>query len=238
VGLVYTPVEPVSIYGTYVKGYQPQSAGTIGAPETFGGTFDPLISNMVEGGVKMDMLDKKLFVTTSVYRIEQNNILINASAAENPDLLRQIGQQQSKGFEVEAYGKVLPNFSVTGAFAYNIAKITESDNPAEIGTAMPGAPKVQGNLWMRYNIVGGPVDGFGIGLGTNYVSERNTNNTALQLPSYWVANAALYYTVDKFKLQANFNNVFNKTYWVGGFDFNRLFPGAPRNTLVSIGYTF
>ncbi|MBE9583494.1 TonB-dependent receptor [Mucilaginibacter sp. JRF] len=238
VGLVYTPIEPVSFYATYVEGYQPQSAGTIGDPATFGGPFDPLISNMVEAGAKMDFFHKNLFVTTSVYRIVQNNILVNANADDNPDLLRQIGQQQSKGIELEAYGKILPNFSITGNFAYNIAKITESDDPDEIGQQMFNAPKTQGNLWMRYNFVRGALDGFGIGLGTNYASVRNTDNEALKLPAYWVSNAAVYYTIDRFKLQANFNNVFNKTYWVGGFDFNRLFPGAPRNTMVSIGYTF
>gem|GEM_PF-6109057 len=32
-------------------------------------------------------------------------------------------------------------------------------------------------------------------------------------------------------------NVFNETHWIGGYDFNRLFPGNPRNFLVGISYT-
>lgn len=238
IGLVYTPIEAVSFYATYVEGYQPQSAGTIGAPETYGGPFDPLISNMLEAGAKMEFLAKRLFVTTSVYRIEQNNILVNAGAAGNADLLRQIGQQQAKGVELEAYGQIRSNFSITGNFSYNIAKITASDDPEEVGNIMPNAPKSQGNVWMRYNFVDPLLEGFGVALGANYASKRNTNRDILQLPSYWVANAGLYYTVDKFKIQANVNNLLNETYWVGGFDFNRLFPGAPRNFLVSVGYTF
>ncbi|MGN6494886.1 MAG: hypothetical protein ACTHLE_23065 [Agriterribacter sp.] len=39
------------------------------------------------------------------------------------------------------------------------------------------------------------------------------------------------------QLSFNFNNIFNKTYWSGGYDFNRLFPGAPRNFLATIFYT-
>lgn len=237
IGVVYTPIEPVSFYATYTEGYQPQTASTIGDPETYGGPFDPLISNMVEAGAKMEFFNKNLSVTTAIYRIEQNNILVNAGAEGNPDLLRQIGQQQAKGVELEAYGNVTPNFSITGNFSYNIAKITESDDVSEIGKMMPNAPKSQGNLWMKYNFTGNALDGIGIAFGTNYATRRNTDSDILQLPAYWIANAALYYRIDKFKIQANFNNVFNKTYWVGGFDFNRLFPGAPRNYLVSIGYT-
>lgn len=238
VGIVYTPIEPISFYATYTKGYQPQTASTIGDPETYGGPFDPLISNMMEAGAKMEFFNKNLSVTTAIYRIQQNNILINAGEAGNPDLLRQIGQQQAKGVEVEVYGSVTPSFSVTGNFSYNIAEITESNDLSEIGKIMPNAPKSQGNLWMKYNFFDGPLNGIGMAIGANYATRRNTNSDILQLPAYWVANAAVYYRVDKFKIQANFNNLFNKTYWVGGFDFNRLFPGAPRNYLVSIGYTF
>lgn len=237
VGLVYTPITPLSLYATYVEGYQPQSAGTIGAPEMYGGPFDPLISNMIEAGAKMDLFAKRLFVTAALYRIEQNNILINANDPGNPDLLRQIGQQQAKGVELEAYGQVNANLSVTANFSYNEARITESANPSEVGSIMPNAPKTQGNIWMRYNFLNGDLKGIGLALGANYAGKRNTNNTILQLPAYTVANAAVYYTVNKFRLQGNFNNVFNKTYWVGGFDFNRLFPGTPRNFLISIGYT-
>lgn len=238
VGVVYTPVEPLSLYATYTEGYQPQSAGTIGAPEVYGGPFDPLISNMIEAGAKMEFFAKNLSVTTALYLIEQNNILVNAGAQDNPDLLRQIGQQQAKGVEVEMYGNIRPNFSVTANFSYNVATITGSDDPEEIGSIMPNAPKSQGNIWMRYNFVGNVLEGIGVAMGTNYATRRHTLNDALQLPGYCVANAAIYYRVDKFKLQANFNNIFNKTYWLGGFDFNRLFPAAPNNFLVSIGYAF
>ncbi|WP_134090281.1 TonB-dependent receptor [Olivibacter sp. XZL3] len=237
VGLVYTPIDPISFYGTYTEGYQPQSAGTIGDPQTYGGPFDPLISNMVEAGAKMEFFSRNLAVTTAVYRIEQNNILMNANAPDNPDLLRQIGQQQAKGVELEVYGNIRQNLNVTANFSYNITKITESEDASEIGTIVPNAPKSQGNVWAKYSFFRGPLSGLGVALGSNYATRRNTNSAILQLPAYMVANAAIYYRVDKFKIQANFNNVFNKTYWVGGFDFNRLFPGAPRNYLISIGYT-
>lgn len=238
IGLVYTPIDPLNLYATLSQGYQPQGAGTIGDPATYGGPFDPLISKMLEAGAKMEFIRGGLAVNVAAYRIEQNNILMNANDAGNPDLLRQIGQQQAKGVELDVYGKLLPNLSLTANFSYNETKITKSDKEEEIGQLLPNAPKTQGGAWIKYTFTNTVLKGIGIGLGSNYVAQRNTFNAALFLPAYTIFDAALYYNVDKFRLSVNLNNLANKTHWTGGYDFNRLYPGAPRNFLVGVGYTF
>lgn len=237
-GLVYTPIEPVSLYATYAQGYQPQTAGTIGDPGRFGGPFDPITSTMYEGGAKTEFLSKQLSINVAIYHIEQNNILINANDPQNPEMLRQLGQEQSRGIELDLYGQILPNLSVTANFAANKTFITESANEAEIGNILPNAPRNQGGIWAKYTFIIPALKGIGIGAGTNYVSSRTTFSDVLTLPSYTVVDAALYYSIDQFKLSANLNNVFDKTHWVGGYDFNRLFPGTPRTFLIGIGYTF
>jgi hypothetical protein len=55
--------------------------------------------------------------------------------------------------------------------------------------------------------------------------------TTGSFPAYSLLNAALYYQFEKFSVQVNVNNLTNKTHWVGGYDYLRLFPGAPRNWL-------
>ncbi len=116
--------------------------------------------------------------------------------------------------------------------------ITRSGNEAEIGKRMPNSPKHKGGIWAKYIFTVPSLNGLGIAAGANYISSRNTQSAILTLPSYVVADAAVYYTIDKFKISVNVNNVFNKTHWVGGYDYNRLFPGAPRNYLAGVGYTF
>lgn len=238
IGLVYTPADQVSLYGTYTEGYQPQSAGTIGSPEIYGGPFDPLSSRMIEAGAKAEFFNRGLAVNLAVYHIEQNNILVDAGDAANHDMLRQIGQERSRGVELDVYGQVMPGLNVTANFAYNRAEITESDNPEEIGQLLPNAPQAQAGLWAKYTFSHLVLKGLGIGLGGNYVSKRTTFSDILELPAYTVVNGALYYTVDKFKLSATVNNVFDKTHWVGGYSFHRLYPGRPRNFLVGVDYTF
>lgn len=240
VGLVYTPMQWISLYGTYTEGYQPQSAGTIGAPEIYGGPFDPLISNMIEGGAKMEYFKKRLAVNLAIYRIEQNNVLVNANAADNLNLLRQIGQQRATGLELDAYGQVTPELSITANIAFNKAEITKSTIESEVGKIFPNAPRTQGGFWAKYKFTQKAISGLAIGVGSNFVTERTTLDTRneLKLPGYALLDAALYYTVDKFRLSFNLNNVTGKTHWVGGFDYNRLFPGAPGNFLIGVGYSF
>lgn len=238
VGLVYSVLPQINVYGTYVEGYNPQTASSISNPNA-GGPFDPLQSRMMEVGAKSEWFNKQLSVTMAVYRIDQKGTLLNASDPGNPELLRQVGEDRSEGIELDVLGHILPHWNVLVTYSHNEANVTESLNEGDIGRQMPNAPQNQGSFWTRYSIPHGPWTGFGFGLGTNYVARRNVSLNATQtLPSYWLTDAALYYTVNKVRVQLNVNNVLDKTYWVGGYDYVRLFPGKPRNYLVTLGYTF
>lgn len=241
IGLVYTPIEQVSFYGTYAEGYQPQPASRIGAVEIYGGPFDPLTSNMYEVGAKTEFFEKRLSANLAIYQIKQNNTLEPAGIKDKPDMYRQVGQQVAKGIELDINGTIFPNLSVTANFAISRAETTKSDDLTKINSLNANAPKAQGGLWAKYTFLNPDLKGLGVGAGVNYTGKRNTLSTltnGLELPEYTLFSAALYYNIDKFKISGNLNNVFNKTHWVGGYDFNRLYPGAPRNFMIGIGYTF
>jgi iron complex outermembrane receptor protein len=244
-GLVYTLTPRVNLYGTYVEGFQPQGAGIIGDPQIYGGPFDPKISNMIEFGAKSDWFNQRLSTNVAIYRIEQNNILVNANDAGNPDLLTQRGQEVARGVEIDIIGNILPNLSVIANYAFNETEITESDEEIFIGRIKENAPKHQGGFWAKYLVNKGSLNGIGVALGGNFVTERNTNYDAdysldqqLVLPGYMVFDAALYYEVNKFKISMNVNNLLDKTHWVGGYSYTRLYPGAPRNYLTTVAYKF
>jgi len=246
IGLVYELNERINLYGTYTESFQPQTASVLQDPNV-GGPFDPLSANMWEAGVKSTFFNELFSVNLAIYRIEQNNILVNANNAGNPDLLEQRGQERAKGVEIDVIGNPLPNLSLNFNYAYNRAEITESDNEEEIGRIKENAPEHQGGIWAKYTFAKGIFSGLGIALGSNFVTERNTFDTysivdgvplGLTLPSYVVFDAALSYRVNKFNIAANFNNLLDKTHWVGGYSYTRLYPGAPRNFLLSVGYTF
>lgn len=239
-GLVYTISRNINAYALYAQGYNPQDAAVQSNPAA-GGPFDPLESNIVEAGIKSDWFNKRLSITTSVYRIEQKNTLYDPGVAGQPNLRVQIGKEESKGFEFEAVGQITDNWNMVLNYAYNEAELTEAGNvdKALIGRQKPNAPRQQGNIWTKYSFQNKTLKGLGIGVGANFVTRRYVSlNQKQMIPGYELLNAALYYNVDKFQVQFNLNNILDKTYWVGGYDYLRLFPGASRNWLATVAYTF
>lgn len=244
VGAVYKATSNINFYGTWVKGYQPQTATTINNPEA-GGPFDPLNSELFEVGAKSEWFKKRLSATVAFYDLTQKGALYNANDTNNSDRLEQVGEEKSRGVEVDVYGKLATNWSVILNYAYNDAFFTVADEGtlAIFGDQKPNAPRNTLNIWSKYVIDKGSFNGLGFGLGYDYVSERNgsiVRNPELipVFPSYGLVNAAIYYNVDKFQIQLNANNIFDKTHWVGGYDFLRAFPGKPRNIMATVSYTF
>ena len=242
VGLVYELNERVNLYGTYVEGYQPQTASVVNDPNA-GGPFDPLTSNLIEFGVKTQWMDNRLSATLAVYQLQQEGDLYNANDPNNPDRLVQIGEEESRGVELDITGQILPNWSLAVNYAFNDAFITVSDDETEENRQKPNAPRHTGNLWTKYVIGRGALAGLGVGLGVNFVTERfgsivPTGANPPLFPGYELVDAAVYYQLEKFRIQVNVNNVLDKTHWVGGYDYIRAFPGAPRNIMTTVSYTF
>jgi iron complex outermembrane recepter protein len=191
-------------------------------------------------GAKSEWFNKRLSVSTAVYRIELNNILINANNADKPDLLEQRGQESSKGVEIDINGSILPTLSISANYAYNNSTITKSADPEQVGKQKEFTPHHMGGAWIRYSVHSGVFTGAGISVGSNFVTDQKTAQYGnISLPAYHVFNAALSYHIEKIQLSLNINNLTNETYWLGrGRSTVTVNPGAPRNYMFSVGYTF
>lgn len=241
IGLVYSLHPTTNLYGTWVQGYQPQTAAAFINPEA-GGPFDPLTSEMLEFGTKSELFNDRLSATLSFYQIVERGGLYNANDPNNPERLIQLGEEESKGVELNLSGNILPNWSIVAGYAFNDAKITQADVEEMIGRQKPNAPRNTANLWTKYLFEKGSFKDLGIGLGYNYVSDRFGSIVSAAepdvFPSYGIFDAALYYKLNKVQFQINVNNVFDETHWVGGYDVIRAFPGSPRSIMTTVSYTF
>ena len=246
IGLVVTATDNINFYSTWMKGFEPQSAALQTDPDRYGGPFDPVYSELYEVGAKTDWFQKRLSATASVFKIIQQNSLYPASPAVpgKPDLRMQIGEEESNGFEFDLAGEIAPNWSILASYAYIDARITKtaSNSEKDFDMQRPSTPRHSGNIWTKYIITEGPLKHLGLGAGYNFVTERygqvgRRANTTVY-PGYGLVNAVLYYKINQIQLQANLNNVLNKTHWVGGYDKLRSFPGAPRNINVTVSYKF
>lgn len=247
-GVTYSLTDDINVYGTYLNGYQPQSNTVTLMPNTGSFTgdesaakFKPLQSDLKELGFKGKLFGKLSF-SLAIYEINQKNILINANNPEQPDELVQRGADRSRGFEAEISGHILPEWHIYGGYSYIDAKIVNDANSALIGLRKENTSKNSFNFWTRYNFTKSHVlKQFGIGVGVLHQSSKIPWFTrSFELPAYTTLDAALYYSLFKSKIQIalNVNNVTNKTYWNGAQNYLRLFPGAPRNFLITTTFKF
>ena len=251
IGFTYEVSKSISAYATYLKGFQPHTNTVSLSPTAEGffwaaspSRFDPLESSLKELGLKAEFLNGKVFANLALFDIIQKNILLGDTY--DLDNLTTRGEQRSRGFEIDLSGYVSSNFQLIASYGYNNAEIVEDAIEAFIGERIGGAPKHNANFWGRYDFVNKTLNGIGIGFGAQYVDERYTwynptyTTDRVLLPSYTVFDAALYYKPANSGIQLTLkaNNLFDKTYWLGGLNPSRLGPGAQRNVLLNATYRF
>ncbi len=251
IGLTYEVTNDISVYATYLEGFQPHTNTVSLSPTAEGffwsaspSRFDPLESSLVEIGAKGEFLNGKVFANFAIFNITQKNILLGDTY--DLDNLTTRGEQRSRGFEMDISGYVSPNFQLTASYGFTDAEIVEDAVEEFIGERIGGAPQHNANFWGRYDFMNTTLKGIGIGFGAQYVDERFTwyNPTysidRVLLPAYTVFDAAVYYRPNNtgIQLTLKLNNLFDKTYWLGGLNPSRLGPGAPRNVLLNATYKF
>lgn len=250
IGLTYEVTKNINVYGTYLEGYQPQSNTVTLMPSTgayfwtptSAATFKPLISDLKELGVKTELFEKRITLNAAVYEINQKNILMNANDPTQPDLLVQRGADRSRGFETDLAGYILPNWQINASYSFIDAKILADANETLVGQRKENVAKHSGNIWTRYNFgANSKLKDLGIGAGMNAQGSRIPwFSRAFEVPAFTTFDAAIYYTPSKSNVQMalNMNNIFDKTYWIGAQNYTRLFPGAPRNFMLTATYKF
>ncbi len=250
IGATYAVTKNINVYATYLEGFQPQSNTVTLMPQTgnFFNTaksaaiFAPLLSDLKELGTKASLLKDKLQVTASVYEINQKNLLLNANVPAVPDSLVTRGAERSRGFEIDVTGYIQANWQVYASYSYNDARILIDNNPALVNARKQNTPYNSANLWTRYNFTNVPaLKDLGIALGLQHVGNRVPWFTRdFIVPSYTTMDMAFYFKPSKTNMQLalNVNNIFNTTYWTGAQNYLRLFPGAPRNVMLTATYKF
>jgi iron complex outermembrane recepter protein len=250
IGASFALNKQVNLYGTYLQGFQPQSNTVTLMPSTgafFGAArsaaqFQPLESDLKELGAKIDLFKGKMSLTTAIYEINQRNILMNANDPNNPDLLVQRGADRSRGFEIDLAGFINEHWQLNASYSYIDAEIVNDAKAELIGLRKENTPVNSANLWTRFNFgLNSPLRDLGIGLGVQHQGSRIPWFTrAFEVPAFTLFDAALYYSPAKSSVQIalNANNLFNSTYWIGAQNYLRLFPGAPRNVILTATYRF
>jgi iron complex outermembrane receptor protein len=224
VGIVYQPIQALSLYASYTQSFAPSFAASRNAD---GSTFDPETGQQFEVGIKADLSDR-LSLTLAAFDLKRQNL--STPDPTNPIFSLQVGEQTSRGIELNLAGQLLPGWNVTASYTYLDAFVSQ-DNSTPVGNRLPDVPENQFGLWTTYEIQAGNLKGLGFGLGLFYVGERQRDlDNTYTLPSYFRTDAALYYRRENWRVQLNIENLFDVEYFRSGnysFVGSGVNPGKP-----------
>ncbi|WNZ21654.1 TonB-dependent siderophore receptor [Leptolyngbya sp. NK1-12] len=234
IGIVYQPIEPISLYASYSRSFTPLSGTTFE-----GDLFQPERGTQYEAGVKADINDQ-LSATLAFYDLTRSNVLTpdNRPGVPPDEFEIQTREQRSRGIELNVQGEILPGWNILAGYAYTDAQITE-DNAIPTGNRLSNVPENAFSLWTSYEIQSGDFQGLGVGLGLFFVGERPIDlENSVELPSYLRTDASIFYRRDRFRAALNFRNLFDVDYFESALSTLRVYRGTPFTVQGTISWEF
>lgn len=233
-GLIYKPVDAVSIYGSYSIAYVPRAGEQLSSLSASNQAFDPEEFKNIELGAKWD-IRPNLSASAAVYKLDRTNVVIPGLTSADPSQL--VDGQTTKGIELGLSGKITRAWSVMGGYAYQDAQLTATQSAtARDGARLAQVPKHSASLWNRYEFS----PAWAAGLGVIYRDHIfATTSNAVTLPSFTRVDGALFYTLSpNYRVQVNVENLLDKKYYASAHSDSNISPGTPRAVRVALNAKF
>lgn len=243
-GAVYRIRDDVSLYAQWADSYEPQAISSQN-PQA-GGPFNPTAGEMVEAGVKTELLDGRLQASAAIYEIVRQNLLqadpLGDPEGDGVDNFVSLGEVTSQGVEFDLSADITEDWVLTASYAYNSTRITQDNGGGgfrnSVGDRFANAPRNQLGFWTRYQIETPWNSVTAFALGGDYVDDR-VSLSGQVVQSYTVFDASIIWERGPFEVLARVENLFDETYAASGFiDRTGHFPGDPRTYFVELYYTW
>lgn len=228
-GLVFKPMENISLYTSYSESFLPRSGEQFANINGNNNQLDPNTFTNLEGGIKWD-LRPGLSLTAAVFEIEQSSPQV---ADNNPETLDVIDSEIT-GFEAQLQGQVTDNWYVSAG--YSQLEGEQVDRAGPTGLRPRELPEQMFSLWNTYQFS----SSLGLGLGLTHQDDSfiNNSNTAL-LPSYTRIDAAAFYDISPdFRVQLNIENLTDELYFPNSHSTHQATVGRPLNARLTVSRRF
>jgi catecholate siderophore receptor len=231
-GLIFKPVEAVSLYASYGVSYLPSSGDQFSSLDATSAALEPEEFENLEVGLKWDVRPN-LAISAAVYQLDRTN---TRSPGPTPGTVVLTGSQRSEGVELGVSGALTDKWQLIAGYAYQNAEITSTTAAAPEGRGIALVPKHQISLWNRYQFT--PT--WGIGLGMTHQSEVFTSfSNAVTLPDFTRVDAALFFHPnERFEARLNVENVLDEEYWGTAHNDNNITPGSPLAVRAAVTVRF
>lgn len=234
-GTTYALGHGVSLFGGYNTGYDLE--WVTGARRADGTPFQPETSDQAEVGIRLER--GTIRTSLSAFRIRRNNVAVPDPA--NVGFQIQEGQFRVQGIELEGEWSPLRGWWLQGGYAYLDGVVSQTTDPALLGTRLAETPEHSLTASTRVTI--GPVEWRAA---ANYVGSRKmVNGGTVTLPSYLTFDLGVGAKIGSLRIDATLTNAFDKTYYYSDNLFvysigteNRVLPGTPRTFSLRTSYSF
>jgi catecholate siderophore receptor len=236
--LVYKPQPNGSVYAAYGTSFNPSAESLNFIVNARGFAISnaflaPEESETFEVGTKWNILNEQASVTAAVFRLEKSNARVPNPTTPGFNSLD--GVQRVDGFDFQLTGRLTEFWQISLGYTYLDSKIVQSaKGGAPVGSPLINAPRHSVAMFTEYRFT----PEFEIGGGLNYQSSRYAQNVppVKTVPGYFTADLmAKYFFSDRWSLQLNVNNVFDKFYYQQIHPFH-VVPGAGRTVLLTLSF--
>lgn len=231
-GVIVKPRANVSLYGSYTRSFLPQSGDQFSALDATQATLAPEEFRNLEVGAKWEVTPA-LALTAAAYRLDRENSRFNDPVTGLPLLS---GKTRTRGIELSATGRILPQWQVSLGYALQDGKVRSATTAAKAGQSLALLPESQISLWTRYDVT----EKLGLGLGVTHQSSAFTTvSNTVTLPAWTRVDTAVFYNLSKsVSVQLNVNNLLNEQYFPTAHTDNNISTAQPRSARLAVRMAF
>lgn len=188
-GLLYKIVPAASLYLSYATSYEPNTFR-----DTLVGEAKPQEGTQWEFGVKGLAMSDAVQYSVVFYDIAKTNISKRFRETDEDGnritYYKLIGEQTSKGVELDTTWQVNDDFSLLASYAYTDAEISKDANPEVVGNTPEGVAEHSASLFMSYALI----PNLTVLGGVNYADEvPNDEDNVFMVPGATVYDLGLKY---------------------------------------------
>jgi catecholate siderophore receptor len=230
-GLVFQPTSSTAIYTSVSRSFQPSGEGlslAVNAAE-----LEPETSRNLEIGAKAQLFGGFATATASAFRLDRRNMKTTDPADSTRLVL--VGQQRTDGVELALDGRVSSRVLLHAAYA-SLDAIVLKSNTVTSGVRIEGnrpglVPAHSGSLWTNVSLT----PKWQVAAGIAATGARFTSNDDLvALPGFRQLDAATSYALGRWELALNARNVLNRRFAATAAGNFQIYPGAPREVLLTV----
>ena len=224
-GLIYKPMEDMSVYYSYSESFLPRSGEQFKKLKESDSRLDADVFESTEFGLKLS-LSNNLSLTASLFESEQVRAERDSDTGETSEVIG----LTVEGFEVELKGQLSDNLSIHAGYSSLDGVTAKGGKPREI-------PTHTFNAFAQYIVS----ENFGWGIGFTQQGESYIKNddTSKVLPEYTRIDFSAYYDVsDDVSIRMNIENVGDEVYFPHSHSSHQVTVGESVNARFSVTRRF